>query len=409
MKLGLIAMCIIFLPTAVFAQHSDTRLFLQSRTGYSTNSYLNPFFSEWDSSQESFYGLVMPMARWHRSGSKTDVQVSGGVAYQPTFGVGDQNFGSFGRAEGRYRFGSLVSAGLETGSGYLSTSYTRKQWWAQPSLTFHFSPFSRLKFKAGSHFQSYSNYADSLDITNRLDIFSVEMESWPTTRWQLKTGLYGNLDNIATSERTLNASLGIVRLVNDDISVALQLSHEQYNFATSSQSGDGGFTVMPDPDILSDRIFRFGTGVDIPVRENIAVTLNADALRYSSSAATENTYDFQASAGIKISLRPPSLKKNKTVKTSTKQDGESTRISVTYRGEGKLYLSGDFNDWQEPGEPLVRQSKNRYSASLKLAPGAYEYKVLRVYGNEEEWLDLHRDTYTVDDGFGGENGFLLIE
>jgi len=44
-----------------------------------------------------------------------------------------------------------------------------------------------------------------------------------------------------------------------------------------------------------------------------------------------------------------------------------------------------------------------------LDSGAYEYKILLVEGDAEKWLELSEDTFTVNDGFGGENGLIIID
>ena len=84
-------------------------------------------------------------------------------------------------------------------------------------------------------------------------------------------------------------------------------------------------------------------------------------------------------------------------------------MEIRYAGKGKLYLVGDFNNWNRPGIPMVEQEENRYVALLNLEVGAYEYKILRVQGEEEEWIPFSEDTYTVRDGYGGKNAMILIE
>jgi hypothetical protein len=44
-----------------------------------------------------------------------------------------------------------------------------------------------------------------------------------------------------------------------------------------------------------------------------------------------------------------------------------------------------------------------------LEPGAYEYKILLLEGESENWIEFTDETLTVSDGFGGENGLIVIE
>lgn len=84
-------------------------------------------------------------------------------------------------------------------------------------------------------------------------------------------------------------------------------------------------------------------------------------------------------------------------------------MRIHYKGEGRLYIAGDFNNWNRPGIPLTELSDNTFIAQLNLEPGSYEYKILRVHGSSEEWIKLSKDSYTVSDGFGGRNALLLVE
>jgi hypothetical protein len=81
---------------------------------------------------------------------------------------------------------------------------------------------------------------------------------------------------------------------------------------------------------------------------------------------------------------------------------------VQYKGNESLYLTGDFNDWDQPGIPLQRAGRNRYRAEIDMEPGIYQYKILTRQNGDLEWLDLSGQAATVDDGFGGRNGRVII-
>lgn len=90
--------------------------------------------------------------------------------------------------------------------------------------------------------------------------------------------------------------------------------------------------------------------------------------------------------------------------------GNAIELNIRYNGDGELYLIGDFNDWREPGIALRRTGRNRYATELDLPPGGYEYKILLIGGQGERiWIDFSEETYTVPDGFGGENGVMFID
>ena len=73
-----------------------------------------------------------------------------------------------------------------------------------------------------------------------------------------------------------------------------------------------------------------------------------------------------------------------------------------------MFVVGDFNAWSEPGVPLRPEGGGVHSVTLELEPGSYRYRVRVVEGERERWLELPKGTPTVDDGFGGENGLLVV-
>lgn len=55
------------------------------------------------------------------------------------------------------------------------------------------------------------------------------------------------------------------------------------------------------------------------------------------------------------------------------------RVNFTFRGApgSRVYLAGDFNNWSTSAKELKdRQQEGKYRATLYLAPGVYEYKLV---------------------------------
>jgi hypothetical protein len=110
-----------------------------------------------------------------------------------------------------------------------------------------------------------------------------------------------------------------------------------------------------------------------------------------------------------VTLQPKLRKDSDKVSPNWNKERDVQRVKISYPGDGRIYLVGDFNNWSRPGVPLVNIKKDRYRAELELDPGSYEYKVLIIEDGEESWIEFSNETYTVEDGFGGQNALLLVQ
>ena len=89
--------------------------------------------------------------------------------------------------------------------------------------------------------------------------------------------------------------------------------------------------------------------------------------------------------------------------------GRSCRVTFTVPSEvpaERVYVSGEFNDWDRPGLPLVRRKDGRFSNSVSLETGrAYRFRYLL---DGERWEnDAAADGY-VPNPFGSEDSLLEI-
>lgn len=73
--------------------------------------------------------------------------------------------------------------------------------------------------------------------------------------------------------------------------------------------------------------------------------------------------------------------------------------------KGRIFVVGDFNDWQESEHLMVRRNNDTRSASLVLDPGRYAFRYCTEDG---EWFnDAHADAYEANDQ-GTENCILVV-
>lgn len=404
------------ISTSVKAQQWQSVASVDTRFGYSTNSYLNPFLADWNSAAESAYNFTSAIfqSNWHQNNSS--ISVTGGLLFEPVFRQNENWKGGLAMGNYTYRFSNDWSAGFEAGASYFSGSYHRSIAWIQPKVTWFVSPFTLLRLEAGTNFQNYENYLESQSGNNRFDLYGLEFESWPGYRWQFSAGLYGSLHTLPSIQKGFNTRTKASYYFGDGSSISFSVGLEQYQNQTETEQGGGGPPIDIPPQnqqttltLNTDRIYRAGVEGAYPINKHFSVFTSAEILRFESTTSDVATNDYKISGGLRFSFEPGIGKSQKNVTPSWQVNNDQQQIRVRFSGEGRLYLVGEFNNWNKSGIPLRNQSEDNYVAQLQLSPGAYEYKILHVQGDSEEWLRFSDKTYTVDDGFGSRNAILLVE
>lgn len=419
MRFILLAMILSYAITDMCkAQQWDAVFSLDSRVGYSSNTYLNPFLSEWDPAAESGFNLTSIMGKTYWYKNKSSFSVTGGVFYEPLFKSGPGSWkGGMGLVDFNYRLTGKLRGGIEAGASYLSNSYSRTLTWFQPKVTWFISPFSLLRLKAGSNFRRYNNYPDGQEGYNRFDLYALEFETWPGSRWQVTAGLYGGLNTLPDIQEGFNIRTTAGYHFHNGASINLFSGLEQYQIEITESGGNlpgpGGGLPSGGPssttDVNTDRMLRFGVNGSMPINSRFSLFGTAERLQFYSETSSFTTGDYQVSGGVRFSFEPRIRSSSKVISPDWQINRDRQEVRVQFSGEGRLYLVGDFNNWKKAGIPLRKQSKNTYVTTLSLPAGAYEYKILHVQGDTEAWINFSGDIYTVDDGFGSENAMLLVE
>jgi hypothetical protein len=126
--------------------------------------------------------------------------------------------------------------------------------------------------------------------------------------------------------------------------------------------------------------------------------------------AGTTSFDVHVGAGVRWRLGRTLAGRRATAARGLWHNADGgLRFHVPYDGDGQLYVTGEFNDWADPGVPLRPAESNRYAATLPLPPGRYEYRIRIVDDGTTRWLELPDDARTVNDGFGGVNGVCIVE
>lgn len=421
MRIGLVVVATLCLMSNIaYAQQWQTVFYIDSRVGYSSNTYLNPYLSEWDRSAESGYGTVSALGQTAWFDDKNVAEFTGGVVFEPFLNNRHTWKGGLALANYSRKLSDNLTAGIEAGGSYFSSSFERTLVWGQPVLSWFPTPFTNVRVKAGSNYRKYSNYqVDSIAVNSKdlMGLYALEFDTWPSFRWQLSAGLYGNLGTLPSIGKGFRSIASSTHIFDHGEQLSFTIGIEQYHNQYTATIADGGGGLPPgsDPTVGTElirqtsRIFRIGVNGSYPVNKKLSLFLNLEGLEYHSEILEDNVRDMQISGGVRLTITPSRLAGQRGIEPSWNKEPSWQQVKIRYTGEGQLYLVGDFNNWKRPGIPLVEQDENRYTAQLNLAMGSYEYKVLKVNAGEEEWVSFSENTYTVDDGYGGENAMLLIE
>ncbi|MEX2477575.1 MAG: glycogen-binding domain-containing protein [Gracilimonas sp.] len=407
----------ILIPISTFSQGIKTTFMSETRAGYSTNTYLNPFYSEWNRTFDTAYGFTSAFGQLFWDKSRHSVEANAGYVFEPFLNEQTTWHGYLTYGKYTARINSKLSAGVNAGSSSFQSDFSRKLSWVQPFLRFQPTTFTSLTFRAGANFREYSGLQDIPENNSQIRSYGIDLESWLGFKWNLKAGINGNIDNLPSFTNGLAGNLSLSRsFINGSrITSEVQIINYSSEITTDGQQGGNGGPFGPpgganETETIDDRIWKLKLEGSYPINKNISAFIATEHLSYQSPLLENSLTDGHLSGGVRLTFSPEAgFSNNKMVNPIWNSSSDGHKIEVKYRGEGNLYLLGDFNNWERPGIPLRRESKNRYSVVLELEPGLYEYRILQKSGSEDGWLKFSDDVSTVDDGFGGKNALKIVE
>ncbi|WP_147303603.1 glycogen-binding domain-containing protein [Rhodohalobacter sp. SW132] len=401
----------------LFSQTPGTSITVESQAGYSTNTFLHPMINEWDISDSGAFTRLIPSAQIFWATGRFSADLSGGYVLENIYDERNNWNGGFGSAQFRYRLSETVSAGAGASGSRLQSEFGKQTLSFMPEIEWSPSLFTRVRARAGSSFRTYELLDDTgeIETTDRFDFYGVEMEHWPSFRWQLRGGVYGLADKNLFENHSISASLS--RVIGQSAGIALSVSANRYtNRFTITPDGGGpqfGPTRPEEEESFDqiDRLLRGSLNFTFPVAGNFSGRGSA-GLNLFLPGGGESRSDVEASVGLRYTFSASSMFRNSGNNVSPEWDqlrNSAVMVSIEYRGDGDLYITGEFNDWEQPGVPLSKVSGRKYAAELNLNPGIYEYKVLLIANGEETWVEFTDETMTVSDGFGGTNGLIFLD
>lgn len=94
----------------------------------------------------------------------------------------------------------------------------------------------------------------------------------------------------------------------------------------------------------------------------------------------------------------------KTKKGTRKPDLEKVVFSLEAENASEVYLLGNFNEWDPQRTPMKRKGNKKWTASLSLPAGEYEYKFM-VDG---QWVEDPMNERVRPNDFGTHNNIFNV-
>lgn len=405
----------------VQAQYVTGSVSMAGVAGYQSNPYLDPMVGEWDPAVDPAFFALEPAGRLTWSSADAQATLRGWARIYPdrmdraTLPV------ARGTASGRYQWAERWSVGGQAGFSRYRLRAERNTWWVLPSLRWAPTNRTALSLHTGVTGRR-TGLATETPARQRSAVGVVAGNAWLSDRVQAQLSLYRSGSRTATTDATYGGTgltAAATYWIANRLTLTAHATFEQIRSEIVTESDESGPPVDIPGDGPSstttieqtDRLWRAGVEVEWMAGRHLTVFARAQGMQANLSSTADATPEGHLSGGVRLrlsgTLRRPDV--NAAWHGVWRTTDAGVRFRIRYRGPGRLYVTGDFNNWADPGIPLQSDGSNRHAATLDLEPGRYEYRIRVVENGEERWLDLPSDARTVDDGFGGKNGVCIVE
>jgi hypothetical protein len=82
----------------------------------------------------------------------------------------------------------------------------------------------------------------------------------------------------------------------------------------------------------------------------------------------------------------------------------TVRFRIHAPGAATVSVAGDFNGWDRSRHSMREEGGGWWGISIRIDPGNHQY----AYVIDGEWIEPPNPEVTVEDGFGGRNGLLVV-
>lgn len=409
------------------AQELRGFLVLEGDPGYLTNAYLDPGFATWAPEVETAFGSVGGTGLLEWSSGRTTAT---GAATVRWIGFADSTpawHAYLFKGGLERRLGDRVGLAADAAFSEFRRPAERRTLWGQAALRWTVSPRVRLSLGPGLASRRFPIAAAEEDDGGLLDppvdiggppdpgpsgeadatsyLLLVGLEAWPGRRWLVRAEAFGartSAPDLGLDYEGGGGSLRLTRRLGSRLSLSAGGAIEGFGYRAATEATDGSTAEVPADDL----IWRGELGLGWAVGRRAELRARLAGLG-RSGGGDEEGLDLYASAGVRIALGGVLAGPRRSPPLWTRTP-EGMRVRFRYDGAGRVFVVGDFNAWAEPGVPLRPEGGGVHAATLELEPGSYRYRVRVVEGERERWLELPEGTPTVEDGFGGENGLLVV-
>ncbi len=94
----------------------------------------------------------------------------------------------------------------------------------------------------------------------------------------------------------------------------------------------------------------------------------------------------------------------KKLSKETKLKTKKVQFNLFAPEAGRVFLAGDFNNWDVDNLPLKKANKGTWEVSIAISPGRYEYR----FWVDGVWHDDPNAQERVGNPFGSQNCVRII-
>lgn len=191
----------------------------------------------------------------------------------------------------------------------------------------------------------------------------------------------------------------------------VSLPHEasMTGYAAVSQRGYASFLAPDSLGLRRDTTWQFGIRAQRPIHSRVEVYLEGSYLHQGSNIDVFAYDQARVGIGVSVDLIPPpararDLRFRVPDYAPTRRSG-GIRFRIRAPGATSVSVVGGWNAWDPEAQPLSGPNADGvWETTVVLKPGIWRY----AFVVDGEWVKPPDALRYEDDGFGGENGVLIV-